>query len=419
MRPLSLRLYAGAARISAPLLRLWLRRRAMRGKELAPRLAERYGIDPTPRPAGPLLWLHAASVGEMLSVLPVIAALDGTVLLTTGTVTSAALLERRSPSMPPGARLLHRFAPLDVPGWTARFLDHWRPNAAAFVESELWPNLLLACRQRRIPVGLVNARLSPRSARRWERLPRAAADLLGGLAWVQARSEPDAARLRRLGAGTVMAPGDLKWAAPPLPVDTAALAALRTMLAARPLWLAASTHAGEESQAAAVHHRLAVRFPGLLTVIVPRHPDRGAALAAALGAARRADGPPAQSGVWVIDTLNELGLFYRLCPVVFVGKSLLNPGGGQNVIEPARLGCAVAVGPHTGNFTDAVSLLRREGALSVVADAAELGDWVAHMLASPESRAAMADAGRAAASRLSGLPSATAARLRALRDAAA
>ncbi len=313
-------LWAVATTLAAPGLRLLLWHRLRRGKEMAGRLAERCGIDATPRPAGRLLWLHAASVGETVSILPVLAALGAqapalTVLLTTGTVTSARLLAHR---LEAGLeeQVLHRFVPLDVPGWVARFLDHWRPDAAGFVESELWPNLLFACRRRGVPVMLVNARMSARSLAGWRRVPGFARAVLGCFARVQARSPTDAARLAALGAPRVSAPGDLKFAAPPLPVDAVELARLQAALDGRPVWLAASTHPGEEAAVFATHRALAPAHPGLLTILVPRHPERGAAIAGAAGDVplhRRSAGeaPPAQ-GVWLADTLGELGLWYRL-----------------------------------------------------------------------------------------------------------
>jgi 3-deoxy-D-manno-octulosonic-acid transferase len=287
--------------------------------------------------------------------------------------------------------VLHRFVPLDVPAWAARFLDHWRPDAAAFLESELWPNLLAACHARDIKLMLVNARLSPRSFTRWHRAPGFAREVLGVFHRVQARSEADADRLRALGATGVEAPGDLKFAAPPLPVDQAELERLRALLAGRPVWLAASTHPGEETMVIAVHRQIAARHPNLLTVLAPRHPERGAAIAAEatpLPMARRAlgDGPPSAAGVWVADTLGELGLWYRLAPIAFVGRSLVAPGGGQNPLEPARLGCAIAVGPYTGNFQETVALLRGAGALVEVADTAALGGFVSEMLGDPVQR---------------------------------
>lgn len=404
--------WAAAATLAAPTLRVMLRRRARRGKEVAARLPERRGIDATPRPPGPLLWLHAASVGEAVSVLPVLSALAGQagaphVLLTTGTVTSAALLAQRLPELGL-SHVLHRFAPLDVPAWTARFLDHWRPDAAAFVESELWPNQLAALRVRGVPSVLLNARISNRSLRGWLRAPRFAREVLGAFDLVQARSEEDAARLHRLGARRVEAPGDLKFAAEPLPVDEAELTLLCEAVGARPLWLAASTHSGEEDAAAAVHHALAPAHPGLLTVVAPRHPERGIAIAAELGAPRRGAGqPPPSGGLWVADTLGELGLLYRLCGIAFVGNSLTGQGG-QNPLEPARLGCAVAVGPHTANFNDATAALEAVGALQRVADTPALAAWVGALLNDPPRRAEMAEAGRRVATAHADLPARTA-----------
>ena len=412
-------LYATSATLAAPGLNLLLARRVRRGKEIAARLGERRGLATLPRPAGRLMWLHAASVGETISVLPLLPALavaapDAAVLFTTGTVTSAELLARRMPA----GRILHQFVPLDVPRWVARFLDHWRPDAAAFVESEIWPNLLAACRARSIPTMLVNARLSPGSFANWRRMPGFARSLFGGFSRIEAQSEADAARLRALGAGVVETPGNLKFAAPPLPVAPSDLAALRALLANRPVWLAASTHPGEEAVAREAHRALAARHPGLLTVIVPRHPERGAEVAAmmtGLAVARRALGepPPAGPGIWVADTLGELGLFYAAIGLAFVGGSLV-AHGGQNVLEPARLGCAVLVGPHTRNFAEPVAVLAAAGALAQVADGAALMEMLDALLRDPARRAAMGDAGRAAASRDADLPQRVAAALAAL-----
>ena len=413
-------LWAVLATVAAPGLRLALRLRQSRGKEAKGRLPERRGIDPTPRPAGRLIWLHAASVGETMSIMPVLPALaeqapDATLLLTTGTVTSADLFARRLPDLGLTHRVLHRFAPLDVPGWVRRFLDHWRPDVAGFVESELWPNILAACRTRGIPLMLINGRLSDRSLVRWRRVPGLARQILGGFARVQARSETDAARLREFGCCAVTAPGDLKLAAVPLPADEAELLRLKTKLAGRPVWLAASTHPGEEALVFAVHRGLAANHPGLLTIIAPRHPERGAAIAATAGdipVARRALGePPPPSGAWIVDTLGELGLWYRLSGLAFVGRSLIPPGGGQNPLEPARLGCAVAVGPYTGNFADHVPMLCKAGGLTVVQDCDELAAWIGLLLRDPGRRQAMADAAVAAVRRHGDLPRRTAAAL--------
>jgi 3-deoxy-D-manno-octulosonic-acid transferase len=377
-----------ATTLLAPALRLHLRRRAANGREITARLPERRGIDPTPRPAGPLLWMHAASVGETMSILPVLDALRhrAKVLLTTGTVTSQELLDQRIPEHGLSGDVLHRFAPLDVPAWVARFLSHWRPDAACFVESELWPNQLAACQAMGIPLMLVNARMSDRSFGLWQHVPGFARRVLGGFAHVQARGDQDAERLKALGAPHVESPGDLKFSAPPLPVDQPEFDRLRDRLAGRPIWLAASTHSGEETLIAEAHRHLAHRYPGLLTIIAPRHPDRGPALATELDAPRRSakQDPPADGGIWIADTMGELGLWYRLARIAFVGRSLLPPGGGQNPLEPARLGCTIAVGPHTGNFSDHVALLRQAGGLVEVADGAALVQFVSGMLDNPD-----------------------------------
>jgi 3-deoxy-D-manno-octulosonic-acid transferase len=412
MRPVSLHLYSAAATLASPGLRALLRLREWRGKEIGERLAERRGIERTPRPPGRLIWLHAASVGETVSVLPVLGCLAAklpelTILLTTGTVTSARLLASRLPEL--GLkRVLHRFVPLDVPAWTERFVQHWRPDVACLLESELWPNLLAACSRRRIPLMLMNARLSPRSYERWRRMPAFARSVLRGFDRIEARSEDDAERLCSLGARDVDTPGDLKFAAPPLPVDEVELDRLRSVLNGRPIWVAASTHPGEDQVIIDVHRSLAARHPGMLTIIVPRHPERGRGiieLAAALPVSRRAAPaePPASGGIYVADTLGELGLWYRLAGIVFIGGSLV-PHGGQNPLEAARLGCAIAAGPHMGNFAVAVEALERAGAICRITDAADLAGWADTVLTDPLRRHAMGEAARAAADRWADLP---------------
>jgi 3-deoxy-D-manno-octulosonic-acid transferase len=406
-------LYAGLGGLAAPALRLMLRRRLAGGREVAGRLGERRGLDPTPRPPGTLIWLHAASVGETISLLPVLSALaarsTATLLMTTGTVTSADTLARRLPELGLQGRVLHRFVPLDVPAWTARFLDHWRPDAAGFVESEIWPSLLAGCARRRIPTMLVNARLSPGSCSRWRLVPGLARDLFGGFAVVHAQTAGDADRIVALGGPAAELTGNLKFAAGPLPCDAAELARLRALLGDRPIWLAASVHPGEDSAILSVHERLALRHPGLLTILVPRHPQRGAGiaeLARDIAWTRRATAPdpPATDGVWIADTLGELGLFYRLAGTAFVGRSLGSEHGGQNPLEPARLGCAVVVGPNVENFTDIVRLLDTAGGLAQVPDTASLAAWVDAVLTDPARRRAMGQAGIAAARGFGELP---------------
>lgn len=404
------------ATLGAPALRRMLDRRVALGKEEAARLSERCGVEHGARPAGQLAWIHAASVGEAVSVLPVLTSLARqdpalTVLFTTGTLTSARLLDRRLPEL--GLhRVLHRYVPLDVPAWAARFLDHWRPNVAAFVESELWPNLIAACQTRAIPMMLINGRMSAGSLRRWQWASGFARQVVGGFDRVHAQSADYAARLTQLGARGLLPPGNLKMAAEPLPVIAAEAARLAALIGDRPVWLAASTHPGEEAIVADVHRRLAEKHRGLLTMIAPRHPDRGGAIAAELGNVPRrslGEGPP-PGGIWIADTLGELGLLYTLAPVVFVGRSLVGRGG-QNPLEAARFGAALVVGPHTDNFCETVDALKSAGGLTRVADADELAAWVSHMLHDPAARAHAGRAARDVADGESGLPARIAAAL--------
>ncbi len=376
-----LALYLGLSRLAAPAARALLRRRLARGKEDPARLPERMGRASAARPPGTLVWLHGASVGEGLAALDLarrlLAARPGlTALLTTGTVTSAGLIGDR---LPAGA--VHQYAPLDALGFLDPFLAHWRPDLAARVDSELWPATLWATARSGARLALVNARVSAASAAGWRRAPRLAAALLGRFDGILAQDEAAAARLRSMGAdpARLAVGGALKGAAPPPDADPAALAALREAVQGRPVWLAASTHAPEEALALAAHAAAAPALPGLLTLIAPRHPDRGEGIAAlartaGLRAARRAAGEgPGGADVYVADTLGEMGLWYRLSPLAFIGGSVA-PMGGHNPWEPAALGPALAHGPDVAAFAEPYALL--SGHALPVADAAALADAI-------------------------------------------
>jgi 3-deoxy-D-manno-octulosonic-acid transferase len=368
-------LYRGLTAAATPLAVIYLKARRRRGKEDNLRFAERLGVPGFHRPDGPLIWMHAASIGEATSVLALIErllqerpALE--ILITTGTVTAARLLE---PRLPPGAR--HQFVPADLPGAVARFLDHWRPDLALWVESELWPNLVLMTHRRNIPMLLLNARLSARSHARWLAWGGLARPILGAFSLCLAQDDVQGARFRELGAAKVASVGDLKSAAKTLPADVAALDELRQQIAGRPCWLAASTHEGEDEIAIAVHRQIATDHPGLLTIIAPRHPIRSDGIAALakvkdLRVARRSRGEPIadEVDIYLADTFGELGLFYSLSEIAFVGGSLVDKGG-HNPFEAARLDCAVLFGPHTANCAAMADALTQAKAAEIVEDA--------------------------------------------------
>ncbi len=389
-RPITLRLYGVATRVLATAAHGWLARRVRRGKEDAQRLTERFGIAATPRPAGRLVWCHAASVGESLAILGLIGALRArglAVVLTTGTLTSAALMAER---LPAGA--IHQFVPLDHTAWAQRFLDHWQPSLVLWSESELWPNMLGAIAARGIPAFLVNARISDRAFDGWSRWPRTVRAVLSAFTTVIAQSAEDARRYALLGADHVVAAGNLKLAADPLPHDVQATTALTAAIGARPAWLAASIHPGEDAVVAQAHQALAATFPDLLSLVAPRHPEKAGAMAktfaaAGLAVARRSAQQPItpSTQVYIADTLGELGVLYRACDLVVMGKSFA-VGGGQNPGEPAKLGCAVICGPDMGNFRDLTADLSAAGAVNIVADAAQLAARLSALLADPAAR---------------------------------
>lgn len=386
--------YSTLTDLAAWPLRALLRLRSWRGKEEPLRLNERRGLTDAVRPDGPLVWCHAASVGEAITFLPIIMRFleDGhaSVLLTTGTVSSARLMAERLPS-----QVIHQFAPWDRRAWVARFLNHWQPDLAVRMESELWPNTLSTLRDGDVPVVVVNGRLSKKSARGWRRVGNFAGDVFACLTLVIAQTDEHAARFKNLGARQVETSGNLKLAAPALPIDQKAAATLESMVNGRQVWFAASTHPGEENIALEAHKRISRNIPNLLTVIAPRHAQRGADIArtvekAGLSVACRSHNAPVTSStqIYVADTFGELGLLFSISPVVFIGKSLII-GGGQNPIEPIHFGCAILFGPHMENFEDVAATMVSNNMARQVDDAEDLASQVALLLQHPEARSSL------------------------------
>ncbi|WP_417693481.1 3-deoxy-D-manno-octulosonic acid transferase [Roseibium sp.] len=409
--PLPLAVYLGLARRAGPLIRLthWLRKRS--GKDDPSRGQERFGRASVDRSDGPLVWIHAASVGETTSVLPLIEALtaDGRkVLLTTVTRTSAELAQGR---LPKGA--VHQFACYDHPDYLNRFLDHWQPDLALVVESEVWPATYLAVAARGIPLGLVNGRMSVRSFNSWSRVPASSTRIFGALSVALAQSEPDGMRLTALGCPDVRLPGNLKFDGDPLPVEVAARAELLEQMEGRASWLAALTHPGEDAIAIAAHARLLTENPELLLLLVPRHPARGEELARlceerGLSFSRRSQNGviSSETQVYIGDTIGEMGLFYSLCQTIFLAGSFSDVGG-HNPLEPLRAGGALITGPKVANARSTYKALWQADAALRLDKPDEIGPAVQQLLHDEERRRALATNGQKVIAEASGALSRT------------
>ncbi|MBO89851.1 MAG: 3-deoxy-D-manno-octulosonic acid transferase [Rickettsiales bacterium] len=370
--------------VGRPLIEGLLRRRISQGKEDPARLLERRGIASFPRPSGELIWVHAASVGEAQSSLVLIEKILQNrrgchVLQTTGTLTSATLMNER---LPDGS--FHQFAPIDRLPWVNRFLDHWQPDCALWMESELWPNLVIETSRRGIPSALVNARMSARTFRRWQRLSGSASQLLKSFSLCLAQTAEQGNHLRKLGAESVQCLGNLKFSADPLPADESELLNIREIVKHRPIWLAASTHPGEEEVVIEAHKILRTYYPEILTVIAPRHPARSDEIADLLKSAniefsRRSLSEKPLCETYLADTLGELGLLYRLSRVAFIGGSM-GMHGGHNPIEAASLNCAIIHGPDMGNFKSIADELHKADGAVVVVSSDSLAEAVGLLL---------------------------------------
>ena len=399
--------YRALAALSAPLWRLQLARRVRRGKEDPARLPERMGHASVARPGGHLLWVHALGIGEAAAMLAVIREVqrlrpDVAVLLTTNTRTGAEGLVRMG--LPDG--VIHQYAPVDTPGAVRRFLDHWRPDALLLAELDLWPLMLSRLAARGVPVVMANARLTDRRMADRQRMRALMADVLGLIGLKLVQDDRTRVRLIALGAdpASVAVAGLLKAAAAPLP-DSPDRPAVAKALAGRPVWLAAATEARELPALIAAHRLALTGLPGLLLIIAPRQPKDADAAAATLAAAfgrpppRRSRGaiPGPLDPVWLADTMGEMGLWYRIAPLAFVGHSLGVEGPppltGKNPFEAAALGAVVLHGPCTGNFAESYAALA--DAVRPVDGAEALGRAVLDLTADAAARARMAAAATA------------------------
>lgn len=373
-------LYKKTMTVGRPLIGAVLSRRVAQGKEDPARLDERCGIPSLPRPAGALMWVHVASVGEAQSMLPMVSLFldqnpSAHVLITSVTRTAAELLAKR---LPP--RSFHQYLPVDRTKWVRRFLDHWKPDVVLWAESELWPVMVVELNKRHLPVALLNARMSPKSFRNWSRAKGMAEQILSSFTVILTQTEQDKNYYTALGGRSVVVTDNIKYCAEPLPCDAAELETLRQAIGGRPVWVYASTHAGEEELALDVHRQLEKSFPDLLSVIVPRHPERAAQLdsffqenGASVDFRNQKPIPDSSTKLYVVDRLGELGLFYRLAQIACIGRSFSDDGGGgHNPLEAALLGCAVLHGPDIQNLQDIYDQMDRNGAAIPLAHKSDL-----------------------------------------------
>lgn len=380
-----------------PFVGTYVRYRTLKGKEDRQRRNERYGKTNIARPDGPLIWVHAASVGETTAIMPLVERLacrDITVLLTTGTMTSAKLVADHM-----GSHIIHQFVPLDLKPAVERFLNHWKPDLAVTCESEIWPTTIQMLGARQIPQVLVNGRLSDRSFAAWKKRSAIAEALFSNFSHVVAQSELDAERFRALGARPVTVSGNLKVDSAPPPIDKQELARILNEIGPRKRWAAVSTHEGEEEICAQVHKMLTVRHPDLLTIVVPRHPVRGDELETmfmthGLKVARQSRGDIIEpdTAIFMGDTIGDMGLYLRLTDIAFVGKSLVGEGG-HNPLEPAMLNTAVLSGSNVQSFRDSYQRLIKNGGARLVKDREMLAGAVNFLFNNPKHLKVMIAAG--------------------------
>lgn len=356
MYSLVLNLWSLLVRIYAPFL---IRKRIRKGLEHQNRYTERYGITSLKRPTGDIVWFHGASVGESLSILPIIERIakvrpNTYFLITTTTLAAAKVLETRIHN----DKILHQFLPFDSNLWVNKFLNHWQPKIAFFIESEIWPNLLRNIHKRKIKTYLLNARLSDKSLRNWKMLGGFSKNLWRSFAGIYTQSTEFTKRFYQLGALQAQTLGNIKLLSAPLPFNEDEYLYWKEKIGNRKCWIVASTHEGEETQILEVHKQLQQYFPDLLTIIAPRHIQRCddiCKLTDSLKIARFSCQSLESEDILLVDAMAKLGVFYRICPIAFIGGSLI-PQGGHNPLEPAVIGSFPIWGPHFFNFDDMMPL---------------------------------------------------------------
>ena len=390
--PLVLYIYRAVTWLIGPLTSILFRLRKRMGREDGFRKFERRGFAGMARPKGLLVWVHVASVGEMVAVLPLIHKLLGNfpavqTLLTSGTVTSAKIANDN-----PHERIINQYVPMDHPGFAKRFVKHWRPDVGLFVESEIWPNLMYQAEQNNVPLFLINARMSQNSFKNWKRFPNSVRYLLNQFDLILAQDNYSCVRYEMLGARRIISAGNLKYDTPPLPHNAAELQKIRQAIGSRPIWLAASTHEGEELMIAETHKNLKLKHPGLLSIIAPRHPQRGDSLVKQLkemgltiAQRSRTQAINKETDIYLSDTIGEMGLFYRLSDIAFIGGTI-TPRGGQNPLEAARLDTAIFYGPSNQNFSEMFSLIREVDAGREIITQDDMTDMVDLLLSDPDFR---------------------------------
>ncbi len=379
----SLAIYHLGTRLLEPLAPWLVERRIKSGKERPDRIGERFGITEIERPASPLLWLHGASVGESRLLLDVFSSLrkersDLHALVTTQTLTSADMVASAAP-----ARVIHQMAPVDGPGAVERFLQLWRPDAAVFAEGEIWPNMLSALKGQNIPAALINARMTARTIASWRRRQASAREIFSTFGFIGAADQATADGLRAATGRAITTVGNLKTATEIAAPDSSSVAAFRDVIGNRPVLVAASTHPGEDEFALDAFVEVRMRALGALLILVPRHPDRGAAIVDrargyGLTTQQRSQdkSPPGpEVDVLVADTMGELLFWYAAADAVYLGGATAEGVGGHNPVEPTQLGKRVFTGPHGFNFRETFETLERVGALTVGATSKELSDY--------------------------------------------